>query len=37
MITILEPAMIVVMGMIVLLVVLGVVLPVFELNQLIRL
>lgn len=36
-ITILEPAMIIVMGIIVLLVVLGVVLPVFELNQLIRL
>lgn len=35
-ITILEPAMIIVMGLIVLFVVLGVVLPLFELNQLIR-
>ncbi len=36
-VTILEPAMIILMGLIVLFVVLGVVLPVFELNQLIRL
>lgn len=36
-VTILEPAMIILMGVIVLFVVLGVVLPIFELNQLIRL
>ncbi|MFN3740778.1 MAG: type II secretion system F family protein [Thermodesulfovibrionales bacterium] len=36
-VTILEPAMIILMGIIVLFVVLGVVLPIFELNQLIRL